>query len=83
MQYEKTVKAQAEILVSLEGLSKVLTALTLDVAHIEDVVYGQSNDVHDNMEDVTGNSGSQGDNRHSFTGMAKRVHSLQDTCYSN
>ena len=45
-------------MVSLEGLSKVLQSLQLDVAHIEDVVYGQSNDVHDNMEDVTGNSDS-------------------------
>ncbi len=45
-------------MVTLEGLSKALTSVQLDVAHIEDVVYGQSNDVHDNMEEMMGNSGS-------------------------
>ena len=67
--YEETIKSQAEILVALEALGQVITDLQLDVAHIEDVVYGNSKDVHDNVEDVAENSENGGNNRHTFAGM--------------
>ena len=81
--YEETVHAQAEMLVTLEALAKEVTKLQLDLAHIETLIYGNSNDAHDNMDDVLDNREDGGFNRHTYAGMAERTHILQDKCYYN
>lgn len=80
MSYEETVNTQADMLITLEALRKSLNGVAKEMADIEVIIYGNSKDVHDNVDEVDENGNEVHSNKHNVNGLSGRVVVLQDKC---
>ena len=70
------MEVTADMLVTLEALQGEVRAIMLAMADVETFIYGNSKDVFDNFNDVSSNTLSAEESRHTYVGLNKRITDL-------
>ena len=68
-------------MITLEALRKEIQHLMLDLAEVEDYIYGNSKDSYDNETLFLDNMDGILASRHTFGGLQNRVTDLQNECH--